>query len=45
MGVKNAAKEAFKAELMIVAQVYRDGNKRFKKIPKGVIKDGVLKYL
>jgi hypothetical protein len=33
MGVKKAVKEAFKAERMIVAKAYRDGDKRFKKIP------------
>ena len=33
MGVRNAVKEAFKAERMIVGKAYRDGDKKFKKIP------------
>jgi hypothetical protein len=33
MGVKNAIKEAFKAERIIVAKAYKNGNKKFKKIP------------
>ena len=45
MGVKNAVKEAFKAERMIVAKAHRDGNKKFKKIPSGMVTVGILKYL
>ena len=33
MGVKNAVKEAFKAERLIVGKAYRDGDKKLKKIP------------
>jgi hypothetical protein len=32
-GVKKFVKEAFKAERMIVAKAYKQGNKRMKKIP------------
>jgi hypothetical protein len=33
MGVKNAVKEAFKAERLILGKAYRDGDKKLKKIP------------
>jgi hypothetical protein len=45
MGVKRFVKEAFVAERTIVAKAIKDGNKKLKKIPIGVLKIGVLKYL
>jgi len=45
MGSKKAVREALKAERMIVTKAYKDGNKKFKKIPKNIVSIGILKYL